>query len=359
MRGRNRVGAYLHPRVTAVGPTERYLSPPRTHNANGEVRAVGLELEIGGVALETALVVVQRALGGTVMQESATQGAVRGTPFGTFAVEFDSRPLQERKWLRPLEAVGVEPDSAAAQAVEDRVLRVASELVPVEVVSPPIPWDRLHDLDPLWDALRAADAEDTYSSLLYAFGLHLNPETPDASAGTVLAHLRAYLLLEPWLTEMIGVDFARRVAPYIRPFPRAYRDLVLAPDYDPDWPELAADYVSYNPTRNRPLDLVPLIVHATGYDLSASVKEWQLIKPRPAYHYRLPNCEITQSGWTPAIDWNRWVQVERLAAAPELALQLCAEYVRAAPGLGETRRWLEHLDARLQLSRAEGTHAPA
>jgi hypothetical protein len=283
---------------------------------------------------------------------SATQGAVERTPWGAFHVELDSRPLQERKWMRPFEAVGVEPDSKAAHAIEEKILKVASELVPVEVVTPPIPWTRLHELDPLWEALRAEGAEDTYSSPLYAFGLHLNPEAPDTEVSTALDHLRSYLLLEPWLLEAIDVDFARKVAPYIRSFPRAYRDLVLEPDYAPGWPEFVADYTAHNPTRNRPLDLVPLIVYATGYDLSSSVKEWLLVKPRPAFHYRLPNSEIREPGWTPALDWNRWVQVERLAAAPGLLCALSEDFLT-----GDRQPWLKHLELQLRLSQSAGPRA--
>lgn len=330
-----------------------YAAPPHPSNARGELRAVGIELELGGSSLETVLGAVQRSLGGTIVQHSATDGEVEGTKVGPIRVEFDSRPLKERKYLRALEHVGVEPNSTAANALEDTVLRVASELVPVEVVTPPVPWNRLHELDPMWHALRDAGAEDTRSSLLYAFGLHLNPETPDSSVATVLAHLRAFMLLDAWLAEAIDVDLARRVAPYIRPFPPVYRQLVLAPDYAPDWPAFTTDFVHHNPTRNRPLDLVPLIVHATGFDLSAEIKEWVLVKPRPAFHYRLPNSEISMPGWTPAIDWNRWVEVERLAATPELLRDLCAEYLDSALLAAEpnAKRWLAHLDERLRLPR--------
>jgi hypothetical protein len=328
---------------------QRYGAPPRPQNAHGGPRGVGLELEIGGLSLETTLAVVQSAVGGIAVQESATQARVEHTPWGTFHVEFDSRSLKERTYLRPLERVGVvEPGSPAAQAVEDRVLRVASELVPVEVVTPPIPWTRLHELDGLWAGLRAAGAEDTHQSVLYAFGLHLNPEAPDSEVTSLCDLLRAYLLLEPWLTQAIEVDLSRRITPYIRPFPAAYRQIVLAHDYAPDWPAFVADYVAYNPTRNRTLDLLPLIVHATWFDLADDVKDWHLIKPRPAYHYRLPNSEISTPGWTPAIDWNRWVLVERLAASPELLRELCAEYLAAGSGVG-AKRWVSHLDARLQL----------
>jgi hypothetical protein len=350
------MGAYVAVTMaSATVPLARYDAPPRPNDASGHVRRVGLELEIGSLGLETTLSVVQSSLGGRIRTESATEGAVEQTRWGTFAIEFDSKPLKERRYLRPLELVGVEPESSAALKIEESVLRVASELVPIEIVTPPIPWNELQELDPLWRALRAAGAEDTHDSLLYAFGLHLNPESPDLTASTVLNHLRGYLLLEPWLTASIEVDLARRIAPYIRPFPPAYRRIVLDPGYQPDWETFVAHYVEHNPTRNRPLDLVPLIVHATGKDLSVAVKEWALVKPRPTFHYRLPNCEIHEPGWTPALDWNRWLHVERLAAAPDLLRELAAEYIAAGDQLlAEPRTWVARLEARFALADASG-----
>lgn len=333
----------------------RYQPPPRERNASGETRSVGLELEIGNLSLEATLAVVQSSLGGEIRAETPTQGAVERTPWGTFRVEFDSKPLKERRYLRPLELVGVEPESAAALAIEESVLRVASELVPIEIVTPPMPWDKLQRLDPLWESLRGAGVEDTRDSIWYAFGLHLNPESPDLTVTTVLHHLRAYLLLEPWLAEAIDVDLSRKIAPYIRAFPPAFRQIVLDPGYEPDWETFVAHYVEHNPTRNRPLDLVPLIVHATGKDLSVAVKEWALVKPRPTFHYRLPNCEIHQPGWTPAVDWNRWLHVERLAASPELLRELGADYTEANDDvLVEPRNWVAHLATRFELANATG-----
>jgi hypothetical protein len=344
--------------MTAARETlPEYQAPSRAQNASGHLRTVGFELEIGNLGLETTLEVVQSSVGGRIRSSSATQGTVEQTRWGTFTIEFDSRPLKERRYLRPLERVGVEPESPAAQAIEESVLRVASGLVPIEVVTPPIPWNELAELDALWVGLRAAGAEDTRDSILHAFGLHLNPEAPDLDVATVRDHLRAYLLLEAWLVEAIDVDLSRRIAPYIRPFPPAYRRIVLDPEYEPTWEVFVAHYVEHNPTRNRPLDLVPLIVHATGKDLSVAVKEWALVKPRPTFHYRLPNCEIHQPGWTPALDWNRWVLVERLAQSRELLHELGADYVATLDDLLATpSSWVAHLEQRFDLASAGQPH---
>jgi len=311
---------------------------------------------VGHLPLDVALQLLEATCGGHSRAESRTQGCVEGTRWGKFKVEIDSAPLQARSYLKPLEYVGIEPDSAAAQFVEDSVLRVATEIVPLEIVTPPVPWNELEQLDPLWSALRSAGAEDTRASLLYAFGLHLNPEPPDLEVSTVLAHLQAFLLLEDWIAEATDIDLTRRVAPYIRSFPEEYRVKVLSEAYAPDWRGFVADYVAHNPTRNRSLDLAPLMAHASGEDLSARIEEWSLVKPRPTFHYRLPNSDLNQPGWSPARDWNRWVAVERLASSPALLGELAAAHLADFAG-GESadakRAWTAHIEERLSLTSGE------
>jgi hypothetical protein len=313
--------------------------PPRTRS--GKIRCVGVEVELGQLDVPATLDVVASTLGGTARLEGPTAGCVVGTPLGQFKIELDSLPVRERRYLAPFQQLGVSEESRTAQLIEDSVLRVAKELVPVEVVTPPVPWDRLAELDPLWRALRERGAEDTKSSLLHAFGLHLNPELPDLQVSTIVRTLRAYFLLEDWLTARSDVDLARKVAPYIHPFPEEYRRLVVDPHYAPDLSRFVDDYVTANPTRNRPLDLLPLIREVSSLDLRRQVDAWPKVKARPAFHYRLPNCEISKPGWTPAADWNRWVSVERLAANDALLEELSLAYPKASSD------WLELLESRL------------
>ncbi|MET0342782.1 MAG: amidoligase family protein [Polyangiales bacterium] len=292
-----------------------YHAPPRPHNPRGVERRVGLEVELGGLSLPDTLSVVHAVLGGRVQTTSRAVGAVHDTPWGKVGVEYDHSILRDRGYLHALARLGLieHPDSDFAQVVEESLLKVAAEIVPVEVVTPPIPWSRLERLDPLWAALRAAGAKDTHASLLYAFGLHLNPELPALDASTLLSFMRAFLLLEDWLGAVSRLDISRRVSPFIRAFPEAYRRMVLAPAYAPDDARFATDYLKHNPTRNRPLDLHPMLVHIHGDGIRACMEEAPLVKPRPTFHYRLPNCELATPGWTPARDWNRWIAVERLA----------------------------------------------
>lgn len=310
-----------------------YQMPPRPRNAQGALRKVGLELELAHLTIEATLAIVQGAMGGEIKLTSRTEGSVEGTRFGTFKVELDSKPLKERRYLEPLEHLGIASNSATAQRIEDTVLEVAKELVPIEIVTPPIAWGELQELDALWIQLREAGAEDTQSSVLHAFGLHLNPEAPDFEVRTLLSFLQSFLLLQDWIIEEAHTDLTRRIAPYIRDFPEPYRRKVLSPDYAPDFLSFVHDYAEHNPTRNRPLDLLPLftyVLRMQGQDLaafSARIDDWQLVGVRPTFHYRLPNCEIAKAGWSPALDCNRWLEVERLAAQPELLSELSTAYL--------------------------------
>jgi hypothetical protein len=337
----------------------RYAEPPRSTNQRGLPRHVGLELELGHLTLEQTLEVVRDVLGGEIVADSRTEGVVKETPFGTFKIELDSTPLKDRSYLRPLEILGVDVDSPAGQAVEDSVLNVARGFVPIEVVTPPIPWDQLHQLDPLWCSLRAAGAEDTHSKLLHAFGLHLNPELPDFEVATILNVVRAFLLLEDWIVETTDIDWARLIAPYIRQFPEAYRRKILEPAYRPTWEEFVDDYLKDSPTRNRPLDLLPLFAHVGASDLASRVEDFALVRGRPTFHYRLPNCELASPGWTPAEDWRRWVMIERLAEDSALLNELSRAYLSTTDWPLRMQRggWVEHLRTRLSLDDGRAAQA--
>jgi hypothetical protein len=328
-----------------------YRAPVRPFNDAGAVRTVGLEVEFGGLSLERALEVVQGAIGGAAEVRSRTEGAVIHPTYGKFKVEFDHSMLRQRSYLRPLERLGLVDGPDAADAVEDSVLRVAAEIVPIEVVTPPMPWNRLAELDPLWSALRSAGAEDTHDSPLYAFGLHLNPETPSLDSATLLSFMRAFVLLEDWLASASRVALSRRISPFIRPFPEEYRRAILQPDYAPSAEQFVDDYLTFSPTRNRPLDLAPLLMHVFGARILARIEEAPLVKPRPTFHYRMPNSEIAAPGWTPACDWNRWLVVEQLASEPERLAELSREYLSTfdLPLRLQSQGWIETLHSQLEL----------
>jgi hypothetical protein len=222
--------------------------------------------------------------------------------------------------------------------------RLGGSVLPLEIGTPPIPATRLHELNGLEQALRARHAEGTRAGLLYAFALHFNPEAVDPSAPT--STLRAFLLLYHWLYRKADVDTLRWVLPFINSFPEEYARLVIDPAYDPDIGRFADDYVAHNPTRNRPLDLLPLLAFNDPDFMKRPEVADQKVGPRPTYHYRLPNSLIDDPEWSIATEWGRWVLVERLAANAELSARLARDYLgwegSVAGYLGD--RWVKHVE---------------
>jgi hypothetical protein len=195
--------------------------------------------------------------------------------------------------------------------------------------------------------LRTRHAEGTRAGTFNAFALHFNPEAPDPRDPVCVAGtLRAFLLLYHWLFRVERIDRMRRVMPFVNPFPEEYARLVIDPHYAPDMPRLAADYVEHNPTRNRPLDLLPLLTFNEEGFLERVGLAGQKVRPRPTFHYRLPNSEIDEPGWSISAEWGRWVLVERLADDSALLTRFASEYLGWEDSvlgyLGD--RWVKHVE---------------
>lgn len=293
---------------------EPYLMPPCTRRPDGNERRVGLEVELGGLDIETIASIVADTFGGTPQQQTRFAARVTGPAWGDIRIEVDARPLKEGRHRELLAKLGIELDeSKFGEWLETSIDELARLIVPCEIVMPPIPLSELNQTDALWPKLRAHDAEGTRTSLVNAFGLHLNPDIPRLDADGLTRYLRAFFVRYDWLVAQSEVDVARRLTPFITPFPETYVRRVLDPDYRPDIDGLVDDYLRDNPTRNRPLDMLPALATLRRREVMSRCEEPQLVSARPTFHYRLPNCELARPGWTPALDWNRWVEVERLA----------------------------------------------
>jgi hypothetical protein len=311
---------------------------------------VGVELELIGVDIDALSREVAREVGGAVERASRYEHLVHGDRHGDWKIELDFLYLKE-KGRESREEAGLLPD---LDATAERLLRAGAEqIVPYEVVSPPLPVTELPRLGPLVERLRRAGARGTTDGVLYAFGMQLNPEMPATDAATLLRYLQAFLCLFDWLKERARVDLTRRLTAYVAPFPKPYVRAVVDPGYGPDLPALIDDYLAANPTRNRPLDLLPLLLHLDPERVRRVVDD-PLVKPRPALHYRLPNCEIDRPGWGVHVAWNDWLQVERLAAEPERLSSLCALYAGYLdkPLGGLLEDWAKRLESWIEAPRA-------
>lgn len=282
--------------------TARWEEPPRTTNHEGEPRHVGIELEFAGLSSAEAARIVAREMGGEIEEENQHRHKVIGAELGDFTVELDFKY-----------AHGGEPGDRLRRTIAD----LGATFLPMEVVCPPVTLADAPKLDRLREALRSSGAEGTRSHPMHAYGAQLNPDLPSLEPDYIRDSLRAFILLRDWLRDEIAIDPSRRIWPFAAPFPERYARMVLHAAYRPTMDELIDDYLHRNATRNREVDMLPLFAHIDEPRVRSVLPE-ETIKSRPTWHYRLPNADLEEAGWTLAREWNRWVAVERLADDKDL-----------------------------------------
>ncbi len=310
-----------------------YLTPPKTlFSETGNLRQVGFELEFSALLVPEVSDILANAVGGYSRRATDAEYFTRVENIGEFKIELD---WEFGKQLAAHEFEGDKEIVTIAEDVITWITETASQIVPVEVVCPPIPIDQLALLDPMVKKLRAAGAEGTNVSPVYAFGVHLNPEPPDLSARTISNYLKAFVLMQEWLVTAHQVDLTRRITPYIDLYPKDYCKVVLNYGNQIDQTQLLDDYLTFNPTRNRALDLTPMIKHLDADLLDKRLKDSR-INARPTFHYRLPNCNIEQPDWHLSTPWNIWCVLETIAGDPDILASLTHDY-------------LEHHDTLIQI----------
>lgn len=292
---------------------------PTAIKSDSKPRRVGIEFEFGGLDLESVAQIVTDTLGGKLGEKNAAEQSVEIDGLGKFNIEVDWDLLKRLSDNKDV-------PQFLTQALSDS----ATVIVPIEIVCPPITPQQLQKLDGLVEKLREAGAQGTEQSWMNAFGLHINVELPDCEAETLDRYLKAYVLLQDWLVEQSAVDLSRRITPYIDLFPEEYLVQVLRKS-KPELTDIFEDYLQHNLTRNRALDLLPLLAHIDEDRVRASIDD-NRIKPRPAFHYRLPDCRLDNPDWSLAEPWELWCAVERLADNKELLDQVIEQALQEEAG---------------------------
>jgi len=330
-------------------PEAEDLLPKLHQTESGKPRRVGVEIEFGGLDIDTAARLVAATFGGNIVPETEYETLVRDSTAGEFQIELDVGILKRAAQARK------EQDAAPGpleQLSEQALAAFLQQVAPCEIVTPPLPLDRIAELDRLVGDLAAAGARGTNDAWIYAFGIHFNPQAPSLHPDSILAYLRAFVLLYDWLKAVLQIDTSRRLTPFIKPFPGRYVESILQADYQPAQAQLIDDYLADNPTRNRALDMLPLFAHLDSERVMAGVDEAQqkAIKSRPTYHYRLANSRVGDPAWRLTDEWCYWLVIEALAQDSDRLQAMAADYLDRArrPFTAiltswpeRTRQWLE------------------
>lgn len=319
----------------SVPPTWRM--PPATVKRGGTPRRVGVEFELQGLAVDELAGLVASTLGGAATPVSDAEFRIEVPGHGEYRVEVDFAYLKDMAKLKSLE----DRDASTLRDVGVSVLEsVSSLVVPCEIVAPPLPMIEVAEpMDALVAAVRNVGGQGTRHSPLYAFGVHLNVEPPNLDADTVAAYLKAFVCLFDWIVWAGDVDLSRRFMPFIDRYPSEYENRIVEPSYSPDWPALIDDYLEWNATRNRALDMLPMFADVDEERVCSRVDD-DLVKPRPAFHYRLANSCIDEPDWSIADPWNRWLQIEHLANDPQALEDCCRAFAK------DRERLLTSLDSK-------------
>lgn len=308
---------------------EQLKYPNNQTNHEGKSRKVGIELEFANLKLDQIAEIIIDQFGGELHKVNPYHYEVTNTPLGRFIMEIDASLLKEMVIQGYLEEMGIsrKEDYKLREAIDNILRDVAESVVPYEVSTPPIAIDQIDQIETLKNNLRKAGAKGTEDSLVYAFGLQLNPDVPSLEPAYLVNYIRAFMLFYHYLKQQLEVDFTRKLTPYVNPYSRKYTKIVLNEGYQPSMEKLIDDYVYHNPTRNRSLDLLPLFAFLDYQKVSEAVED-TLIKPRPTFHYRFPNSKVSLESWTIVHEWNHWVMVEKLAEDEKNLRILSEDYLK-------------------------------
>lgn len=304
-----------------------YKLPPAKVNPQGKVRTVGFEIEFAGLGIQQSAEIIASLYGGEIQKNHRHHVEVTDTEFGDFRIELDARVLRKMAQEDVFDTSELDlEEKPFRKSLEKIVDKLAMSVVPVEIVMPPVAINELHILERLREALQKNKAEGTGASFVHAFGMHINIETPDLEVTTLRKYLQAFMLLYPWLHKKLDIDISRRISPFVDPFPEKYVRKIMDTDYQPDVNQLISDYIQYNPTRNRPLDMMP-IFGMLNNKLIEPVMEGEKNDPRPTFHYRLPNSRVDDEDWRFEDEWNCWLAVETLVNDIEMLRKLSRLYL--------------------------------
>jgi hypothetical protein len=307
----------------------RPVLPPRQTNFDGAARHVGVEVEFAAVSSRDAAEAIAGRFGGQIIKRDRHRYEISDTALGTFKCELDSRYAHPDAYPRSTDEATDRWLAGLREMVSAAFGDIGGLIIPNEIVTPPIPVDRISDIDLVTADLVAAGAQGTEESVFFAFGLHLNPDIATRDPAWILNVIRAELLLSRWLRGIMEIDTSRQLTGFASPFPGEYATHILKEGYEPDQDRLIDDYLTFNPTRDRELDMLPLFTWLDRDRVRRRLPDVK-IGTRPTFHYRLPNASLSQSHWSITREWNRWCVIEARAERPDIMQPMAREFLDLA-----------------------------
>ena len=295
--------------------TAAFPALPVDSTADGDPRRTGVEIEFSGLSASEAARIAAQTLGGTVRSSGENGWTVEGSEVGTLDLYLDTALRHATD--SPIKRIGLD---------------IGKELIPVEIVTEPLTRQDLPRLDRLRSALREAGAEGTRKGVTYGFGVHLNIGIASTDAAGITAPLIAYAVTEAWMRRVQPIDLSRQVLPFTDPYPtRLVRALCQAGFVSPT--DAMDIYLEHANSRNYGLDMLPIFAWLESDRVDVATGGESAVKGRPAFHFRLPDCQIDDADWSIRAEWDRWLLVETIAQDTALLDRLMREWDAAHSGL--------------------------
>ncbi|MGB7401619.1 MAG: amidoligase family protein [Arcobacter sp.] len=318
---------------------KKYL-PELFLNNKDEPRHVGIEIEYSNLSLEKSAKLIAEIFGGNLEKITKYELKLKDTKYGDFKFELDAQLLQKMQTDNLFDKLS-NIIGSVSHSIDDIVDKTSKRFVPFEIATPPIPIKDLKEADKLVESLRLNGALGTTHSLYYAFGVHFNIEPPSQNIEDVLRLFKSFLIIQKWIELQSEVDIARKVSPYINDFPKEYIKKIIDLDYKPTKEEFLEDYIKYNPTRNRILDMLPQLAFWDEEEVRKHLPK-EKINPRPTYHYRLPNSKVNLFRWNLSQEFQLWVIVEILANNEKIFNKMSKEFLLQLDSpLFNKNEWIE------------------
>ncbi len=307
-----------------------FIEPEIKNNYKNELRHVGFELEFSNIDIKEIVSIMEKEFN---LQANKINNYLYElhSEYGDFILELDFELLTKQKLQKKAkelcQKIGIDISKEEINSIENFIAELSRDIVPYEISTPPLPLDKIELVENIVEKLKQNNARGTKHKIYYAFGLHINIEVISVEVKSLLAYLRAYVILQDFINKDAKIDLARKITPFIDNFKNDYIKYILDENYNPSRDKFIEDYLNFNPSRNRSLDMLPILTFLDEKRVRKVLPN-EKIKPRPAFHYRLSNSDIGEKNWKVSNEWNRWILIENLANNEESLKQLSKEYLK-------------------------------